>query len=234
MANTFFRFKQFTVHQDRCAMKVGTDGVLLGAWVPCVNAGRVLDIGTGTGLIALMLAQRSEALIDAVEIDADAAEQAKENVQNSPWADRIKIYSDSFQNYVAASFQKYDLIVSNPPFFVDSLKSPKERRSNARHTDSLTFQDIVLGSRSLLQDEGTLAVILPIVESESFVACALENGFFLHSQIVVLPKPDTAAKRYLMTFGMREKETEYGDIVVEIARHHYSESFKCLTKDFYL
>ena len=130
MPNDYFKFKQFTIHQDKCAMKVGTDGVLLGAWAECANAKGILDIGTGTGLIALMIAQRSNAKIDAVEIDETASKQAKENIKKSLWNDRIEILNISFQDFSKSTNEKYDLIVSNPPYFQNSLYAPDEKRTD--------------------------------------------------------------------------------------------------------
>ncbi|MFM2293328.1 MAG: hypothetical protein RIS29_3141, partial [Bacteroidota bacterium] len=141
MANPFFRFKQFTVFHDRCAMKVGIDGVLLGCWTNVADTSMVLDIGTGTGLIALMIAQRTDAHIDAIDIDEGAFEQAMINVQASPWSSRLNVVLSSLQDFV--SDKKYDLIVSNPPYFINSLKNPDEQRTTARHTDSLTHEELI-------------------------------------------------------------------------------------------
>ncbi|MEE0972800.1 MAG: methyltransferase, partial [Paludibacteraceae bacterium] len=159
MRNSFFRFKQFTVYQDRCAMKVGTDGVLLGVLADVSKATRILDIGTGTGLIALMLAQRQkDAHVDAIEIDEQAAQQAQENIAQSPFC-YIHVHTTALQAY--NSTQPYDLIVSNPPYFVDSLKAPNAARNLARHTDSLSFADLLQGAERLLHNDGCFWVILP-------------------------------------------------------------------------
>ena len=156
-----FTFKQFTIHQDACAMKVGTDGVLLGAWCPVEHAVRVLDIGTGTGLIALMIAQRApKALIEAVELDEKAAEQARYNVSLTPFDERVKVFTSSIQVFAETNQGVYDVIVCNPPYFVDSLKSPNNSRTQARHTDTLTHDDLLLVANKLLSEQGTLNVIL--------------------------------------------------------------------------
>ena len=150
MPNPYFRFKKFTVYHDRCAMKVGTDGVLLGAWVN-VSGDNILDIGTGTGLISLMMAQRNEkAVIDAIDIDSDAVSQAKDNIGNSPFSNRINSWNASLQEFSSKVEKRYDVIVSNPPFFVQSLKSPNKERSVARHTDSLPVADLIKGGGCLL------------------------------------------------------------------------------------
>ena len=154
MSNPFFQFKQFTIRHDKCAMKVGTDGVLLGAWAGTESCNRILDIGTGTGLIALMLAQRSKAAIDAIDIEADACLQAQENAESSLFAGRINVFHSDLVDFAQASTHLYGLIVSNPPYFVDSLKCPNLQRNTARHTDTLTLEDLLQYSRKLLAPQG--------------------------------------------------------------------------------
>ncbi|OFX23535.1 MAG: tRNA (adenosine(37)-N6)-methyltransferase TrmM [Bacteroidetes bacterium GWA2_31_9b] len=235
MPNNYFKFKQFTIHQDKCAMKVGTDGVLLGAWVKCDEAATVLDIGTGTGLIALMIAQRSNALIDAIEIDADACVQAKENIDKSPWKNRINIINQPFQDYANDTDKKYDLIVSNPPYFQNSLNAPDEQRSKARHNKELELIEIISGASKLLSDNGTLSIILPYIEGVLFIANAAENGLYCVRQTNVLPKPKAATKRLLLEFQKTKKTVINQDLVIESGnRHEYSDSYKDLTRDFYL
>src|SRR5690349_21693086 len=164
MSETTFRFRQFTIHQDKCAMKVGTDAVLLGAWVNPNGSQRILDIGTGTGIIALMIAQKSSAEIHAVDIDEGAFLQCKENFRISPWYNRLFPHHLSFQEFACAAESTYDLVVSNPPYFHHASKPPEEQRSQARHHDQLTFEDLVKGTRKILSAEGKLCVILPIKE----------------------------------------------------------------------
>ncbi len=161
MSNPFFQFKQFTIRHDKCAMKVGTDGVPLGAWAGIESCNRILDIGTGTGLTAMMLAQRSKAVIDAIDIDAEACLQAQENAESSPFAERIKIQHSALSDFAQTDTGLYDLIVSNPPYFVDSLKCPDQKRNTARHTDTLTLEDLLQDSRKLLAPQGRIALILP-------------------------------------------------------------------------
>lgn len=235
MPTPFFQFKQFTIQQDKCAMKVGTDGVLLGAWVACVEAKSVLDIGTGTGLIALMLAQRSSAQIDAVEYDTDAAQQAHENVAASPFKDRISVYAVPFQEFEPEGNKRYDLIVTNPPFFNNSLKPPKESRSIARHGDTLNFTEILAGSKQLLTPAGKLSVILPLKEAEDFMDIAEEMGFFLVEQCHVLPHPEAKARRMLLTLALKKAACKKTQLQLETnVRHQYSPEFKALTAEFYL
>jgi len=216
-------------------MKVGIDGVLLGVWSSVEGKGQILDIGTGTGLIALMLAQRSNSLIDAIDIDANAVIQASENVKLSPWADRIKVQEISLQRFAATATQRYDLIVSNPPYFVNSLKAPSEERTTARHTDSLTHEELVLNALLLLKPKGRICIILPVKEALSCKAFALNNGLFCTREVQVIPKPNAAVKRILMEFSLHPDRNEVSDLIIEgNERHHYSEEFTLLAKEFYL
>ena len=235
MPNNYFKFKQFTVHQDKCAMKVGTDGVLIGAWANCENIESVLDIGTGTGLIALMIAQRSNAQIDAIEIDEIACEQARENVIKSPWETQINIIHKSLQNFLKSTISKYDLIVSNPPYFQNSLYAPDEKRTDARHNSNLEFEDIIQAALELLKDTGTLSIILPYLEGTMFILKAAEKGLYCVRQTKVLPNPRREPKRLLIEFMKIKKPLVEQEIIIELnKRHEYSEAYKNLTKDFYL
>ncbi len=235
MANPYFSFKQFTVHHDRCAMKVGIDGVLLGVWCNVMNAGKILDIGTGTGLIALMLAQRSNSDIDAIDIDTNAALQATENVKLSPWANRIHVQEISLQDFAGKTNHRYDLIVSNPPYFVNSLKAPSTERTIARHTDSLTHEELILNAQLLLVPQGRICIILPAKEALQCKEAALSRGLFCTRETRVIPKPDAEIKRILLEFTLQSKPTEERTIVIEgHERHHYSPEFSLLAKDFYL
>ena len=163
MSQPYFQFKQFTVWHDKCAMKVGTDGVLLGAWTPVKSSVRILDIGTGTGLVALMLAQRSTASITALEIDEAAAAQATENINRSPWKNRIEVIQQDFKHYSSKNgISKFDTIVSNPPYFNASLKCSDEQRNKARHNDSLTYEELLAGVSGLLSQEGTFTIVIPM------------------------------------------------------------------------
>lgn len=236
MPNPYFQFKRFTVKQDRCAMKVGTDGVLLGAWCDVKDAASILDIGTGTGLVALMAAQRSSAEIVAVELDESAASQAKENVDESPWKDRVLVICSSIQEYAVLAERGFDRIVSNPPYFQDALKSPKEGRSLARHTDSLSYEELVRSVANLLNPKGTFSVIVPTTEFSDMERCALGVGLRCIRRTDVLPTPTALSKRVLAEFSMEEgEERKCEELVVEAGgRHQYSEDYIALTKDFYL
>lgn len=217
-------------------MKVGTDGVLLGAWTtvaPSVDS--ILDVGTGTGLIALQLAQRCDAqVIDAVEIETNAFEQAVENFENSDWSDRLYCYHASFQKFKEEIDEKYDLIVSNPPYFNDSYKALKEDRVMARHTSSLNFEELLRTTASMLSKEGTCAFIIPYQEEENFIEIARHNGLNPHRITRVRGHGKSPLKRSLLQLGLRAAASEINELTIETERHLYTENYKDLVKDFYL
>lgn len=216
-------------------MKVGIDGVLLGVWVSIDKAKQILDIGTGTGLIALMLAQRSESNVIAIDIDRDAILQAKENIKNSPWMERLRVYEFSLQEFVATSPGLFDLIVSNPPYFVNSLKAPSQSRTTARHTDSLTHQELIENAMKLLNPDGRICIILPVNEGLQCVAFAQSKGLYCTKQVNVFPKQGVAAKRLLLEFSFIPSPMKVSELTIEAEeRHQYSPEFTELAKDFYL
>lgn len=214
-------------------MKVGTDGVLLGAWTPVNNSRRILDVGTGTGLIALMLAQRSAAMIDAVDIDELACEEAKFNFEQSIWSDRLRIFFSDFRLFAELPSEFYDLIVSNPPFFVNSLKTKNAALSVARHNDMLNFKDLLSGARKLLNASGRLCVIVPYQGSIEFRECARLAGFYLRQKTTVIPKLGIPPKRVLFEFSLKAGYTSENELSVLDGNGFYTESYKALTEDFY-
>lgn len=234
MSNSYFSFKQFTIYHDKCAMKVGTDGVLLGAWTPTNNAMQILDVGTGTGLISLQLAQRSPtAQITAVEIDAIAAEQARDNVTRSPWAERIKIICCDFKNY--QSENKFDLIVSNPPYFIDALKCPIDERTIARHSGNLNYELLFSKSAHLLNEEGLLSIIVPAETEKHVLDVAWNNKLFLQQRTNVYTKPGKKCRRLLLCFGLSNTEHEItNELYIESSQGGFTTQYINLTKDFYL
>lgn len=234
MSETTFRFRQFTINQDKCAMKVGTDAVLLGAWVNANGSERVLDIGTGTGIIALMIAQKSTGIIHAIDIDEGSFHQCKENFRISPWHGRLLPFHISFQEFSEGSEKKYDLIVSNPPYFHHASKPPEELRSQARHHDQLTFEDLLLGAKKILSPEGTLCVILPIKEGMEFMDIAMSNGLFCQRMMKVKTKQDRPEKRVMMEFSTRFGVMDESSIVIHDSIDQFSSEYRKLTGDYYL
>jgi tRNA1Val (adenine37-N6)-methyltransferase len=234
MANNYFNFKQFTVFQERTAFKVGTDSVILGACIAIENAKRILDIGTGTGLIALMLAQRCDAEIFAIEPDPESFLEASENIRQSKWSKRINIVNCQLQDYLPDG-PGFDLIVTNPPYFIDSLKNPDPAKSNARHNVSLSHADILSGVCRLLKEEGKLFIILPYPEGNVFIAEAQEYGFYCNRKLKVKPNPSATIKRLVLGFSRnRTKVSEKFLSIEKGKRHEFTEEYINLTKDFYL
>ena len=231
-----FKFKQFTIHQDRCAMKVGTDGVLLGAWTSLENHPKnILDVGAGTGLLALQMAQRSQAeTIDAIELDANAYEQCVENFEASVWADRLFCYHASFQEFVEEMDESYDLILSNPPFYTENVSSGDPSRDNARQNETLPFPVLIEGVRSLLSETGEFALIIPKTEEKNVMDLAKEKGLFPNSILGVRGNPTAPIKRSLIQFSFSEKEVSRKELIIETERHTYTEAYSALTKTFYL
>lgn len=234
MSNPFFQFKQFMVWHDKCAMKVGTDGVLLGAWTSVQDAHRILDIGTGTGLVALMLAQRSlpDARIVALEINESATEQALENVTRSPWKDRISVLQKDFKLY--QSLDKFDVIVSNPPYFIDSLGCPDQQRNAARHNDSLTYETLLQGVAKLLSKKGAFTIVIPADVAEQVKDIAVTYNLHAARQLNVITKPGGSPKRILIAFSFDKKDCFVEELLTELARHQYSEEYRILIRDYYL
>lgn len=233
MPNSFFKFKQFTVWHDRCAMKVGTDGVLLGAWAEADDNRRILDVGTGTGLIALMLAQRNPlAEITAIEIDEAAAGQAKVNVAHSPWAERIKVICNDFR--LLETNNKYNLIVSNPPYFIDALHCPDKQRNMARHTCELNYELLFSHSAKLLYEQGRVCIIIPTEVEQQVIDTAWKYKLFPSRRLRVFTKPGKPCRRILLAFSQQEKECREEALCIEVEHHQYTQEYIALTREFYL
>ena len=227
-----FTFRQFHIEQDKCAMKVGTDGVLLGSWAK--GGKRILDIGTGTGLIALMMAQRfPDANIDAIEIDENAVIQATENVLHSPFSKQIVVKHCSLQTYSEIK-EKYDFIICNPPYFVDSLKSNDNNRTVARHTDTLPFNELIKCAYQLLTPNGHFSLVLPVESYRILEPEAILNGFSVIKKVLVKTTPSKQPKRILVELGKVPDKyfstTEY----LQDSAGNKSEWYKEITKEFYL
>ena len=238
MANDYFQFKQFTIHQHRCAMKVGTDGTLLGAWahVPVTSASsaRILDIGTGTGLIALMMAQRfPKASVIGIDIDPDAISQAQENISASPFANRIKICKENILNF--DSQEEFDAIVSNPPYFVNALTCPDHQRTMARHTISLTYQGLMHSAYRLLKPHGIFSIVIPSDCRTTLEAEAILEGFFVTRVCQIRTTPQKSPKRQLIEFSKHPVDKLFiEEGIIEESPNVRSQWYQQLTKDFYI
>jgi tRNA1Val (adenine37-N6)-methyltransferase len=234
MANDYFRFKKFTIFQDMSAFKVGTDGVLLGASADITGVSSILDIGSGTGLISIMLAQRSNACITAIEPDHKSFIQTCENVNRCDWKDRIKVENTDLQNFKPKD-GKFDLIVTNPPYFSDSLKNPDPRKSAARHNDSLTTKELLEGVVKFLNENGCLQLVMPYVEGNLFIAEAYKYGLFCNSILKIRPLPTAEIRRLILTFSRIQKKPVEKFLTIERGkRHEFTEEYINLTKEFYL
>ena len=233
MPNNYFSFKHFTIFQDKSAFKVGTDGVLLGAYADITGITNILEIGTGSGLISLMLAQRSNATITAIEPDRDSYNQCCENVNRTDWHKRIKVVHTDLRNFDPQA-ERYDLIVTNPPYFCDSLKNPDPRKSAARHNDSLSSTDILEGAVRLLKEDGRMELIMPYVEGNIFIAEAAKCGFFCNNILKIRPLPESNVRRLILTFSRTRKSPVEKFLTIEHGRHQFTEDYINLTKDFYL
>lgn len=229
-----FHFKKFSLSDRNSTHKIGTDGVLLGAWVDIGEAQRILDIGTGSGLIALMVAQRSDAevLIDAIEINEVDVAQARKNVDNSPWASKVMVHHIALQQF--HSSDQYDLIVSNPPYFMNSWLPPDENRTKARHTSDLSFEALLKSSKNLLSGNGRLAVVLPLNEAEIFKTLASEEQLYLNRSLSFQSRKEKPIERMLMEFGKNRVPIEAENLVLYSEGEVWSPEYRSLTKDFYL
>lgn len=237
MPNDYFEFKKFRINQNRCAMKVGTDAVLLGSWVIPNGSSRILDIGTGTGVIALMLAQKSNAEITAIDIDKESTEQAQLNVSDSVFSSKVRVMHSSFQELVKSTESKFDLIVTNPPYFMDSLKNNHNTRTIARHTDFLSFEDLLSGVKKILSEKGKFCLILPKNEAQFFRKMAESKGLYLSKLLRIrTTKEKDTEKRHLMQFEFKESEFSESTLVIEEDNNHknYTSEYKELTKDYYI
>ncbi len=234
--NKPFVFKQFSINQDKCAMKVGTDAVLLGAWAKVnKNTDSILDIGAGTGVIALMLAQRSSAeTIDALEIDDDAYEQCVENFENSSWNDRLFCYHASLNEFVDEIDNTYNFIVSNPPFYSEDYKSKDQQRDLARFEDAMPFEHLIKSVSKLLSNKGKFVVIIPNKEEDSFIKLASKLSLFANNILRVKGTPNTDIKRSLIEFSFKQNPVEINELIIETERHRYTQDYISLTKVFYL
>jgi tRNA1Val (adenine37-N6)-methyltransferase len=233
MSNNHFEFKQFRIKQEKSAMKVGTDGVLLGAWTDVENAKYILDVGTGTGLLALMMAQRCSAKIDAIEIEESAFKEAKSNIKKSPWSDRISVFHSDYNDFTETNIRKYDTVVCNPPFFENSLNAPDKSRSNARHNITLTFTQLINNSKLVINPNGKLVIILPQNNYESFCMNAKSAGFYLCKKTFVQTTVGKSPKRVLMQFNLTPCVVSEEIISIRDENGEYTKEYRELTYNYY-
>ncbi|WP_204344932.1 tRNA1(Val) (adenine(37)-N6)-methyltransferase [Psychroserpens algicola] len=234
--NKPFQFKQFTVNQDQCAMKIGTDGVLLGAWTSVEqHPFSILDIGAGTGVLSLMLAQRSHAeVIEALEIDDSAYEQCVDNFEQSPWNDRLFCYHASLEEFAEEIEDQYDVIICNPPFYSETFKTKSKQRDLARFQDAMPFEHLIESVAVLLSESGLFSVVIPFSEEQQFIAMASNAGLFPKRITRVKGSPASELKRSLIEFTYSKTEVETSELIIETERHHYTKDYIELTKDFYM
>jgi tRNA1Val (adenine37-N6)-methyltransferase len=237
MGNSFFKFKEFVVEQDKCAMKVCTDACLFGAWLADIfskekNIEHVLDIGAGTGLLSLMLAQTIDSSIDAIEIDSDAATQCRQNFENSVWKERLNVFNTSIQEFDSA--KKYKLIISNPPFFDNDLKSPDNKKNAAMHSTSLSLKELFGAVKVYLPKSGIFAVLLPFHRSDECKKMALDFALEVTHEMLVRQTPQHDFFRVMLLFSTQQKELVQEEIIIESSKGKYSKRFVELLKSYYL
>jgi tRNA1Val (adenine37-N6)-methyltransferase len=230
-----FKFKQFEINDKNCAMKVGTDAVLIGSWVETDHAQSILDVGTGCGIIALMLAQRSDAAITGIDVHVPSISDAGENFRNTPWTARLRAINISLQAFANSSPDKYDLIVSNPPFFSNSLVSPLRDRAIAKHNTSLSHSDLIKSIRRLLNQDGRFCVILPDSEISEFKIQAANFGFYTAKQLQIIPKKGKPANRVIAAFSMLSVGgPAIDELTIRDENNAFTQAYINLTKEFYL
>jgi tRNA1Val (adenine37-N6)-methyltransferase len=231
-----FKFKQFKVEQDKCAMKIGTDSVLLGAWTSVNhNPFNVLDIGAGTGILSLMIAQRSHAQqIEAIEIDDDAYEQCVDNFENSPWNDKLFCFHASILEYIEAVNEKFDLIICNPPFYSEDYKTPDKARNLARFSDAMPLEHIIFAVIYFLSKKGKFSIVAPFKEEKNIIEEASLINLYPNCILRVKGNPNSEIKRSLIEFSFSESDIKTSELIIENERHQYTQDYISLTKDFYL
>lgn len=238
MPNNYFQFKQFTVRQENCAMKVCTDACLFGAWAAeniMHNVGNILDIGTGSGLLSLMLAQKNPAAkIDAIEIDEPAAMQAAANFETSPWKERLPVFNTSIQHFSESANQQYDFIICNPPFFENDLKSINKERNLALHSEALSLEELLLSIGLNLKDDGSFAVLLPYHRTKYFEALAASKGFYCAEKVLAKQTPKHDYFRSMLHFVRTETAMVEKEIIIKNEHNEYTPVFVDLLKDYYL
>lgn len=235
MGNTWFQFKKFKINQEKTAMKVGVDSVLLGAWTDFANSKNILDIGAGTGLLSFMAEQKTNAKITAIEIDKDACKQCSENISLNKKEEKIHLINTSIQHFAKGTNTTFDYIISNPPYFENSFKSEISSRNTARHTEELSYIELILSVVKLLSAKGKFSLILPFKKHELFMQLSLQNGLFCIKQLIIFPKQNKEANRIILEFSKIKSQLSTDEIFIRNNETNlYSAKYKQLTKDFYL
>jgi len=230
----FFQFKQFKVYHQKSSMKVGTDGVLLGCYAEIGDTKRILDIGCGSGVISLIAAQKSQADIIAIDIHKASAKEAQENFNRSPWRNQLQSKPISVQDFSLSNPKAFDVILSNPPFFENSMKSISDQRNLARHTDTLNSEDLLNAGIQLLNTQGIISIIMPIVEGEELIRTALTKGYFLKRKLLIFPKASKAANRLIIDLCRYPSESKEDQLIIRKENNEYTQEYRNMTKDFYL
>ncbi|MBN2615091.1 MAG: methyltransferase [Bacteroidales bacterium] len=228
-----FHFKQFSLHHHRSTMKVGTDAVLLGIWTELSNVKTVLDVGSGSGILSLLLASRAALHIDAVELDEDSCQEASRNFAEAKFTSELKVLHSDFNSFAQIAEKKYDLIISNPPFFINNQRSEKESRRQARHTDTLTYEQLISGAMRLLSPEGKISVVLPYRESRIFIRQATDVGLFLQKQMLIFPKIGLEPNRINLLFSSKESVLTTEKFIIRNENGSFSQQYRDFVGDFY-
>ncbi len=229
-----FRFRRFSLHHHRSTMKVGTDAVLLGIWTDVSNVETALDIGTGSGILSLLLASRCEVTVDAVDIDRDSVQEAKKNFSNSPFKNQLHVYHDDFVHFASVNKKQYELIVSNPPFFVNDLPSEDKKKTLARHTQSLQYYELIKGTAQLLKTQGRFCLVLPYYESQNFVTIAKTVGLCLQKQMLIFPKFCKEPNRVNLQLGFQHKKLNTEKFIIRNENNSYTGQYVNMVKNYYI
>lgn len=230
-----FHLRRFSLHHHRSTMKVGTDSIILGAWVGVSTEKNILDVGCGCGILSLLMAQRTEAIIEGVEMDKASAEEADSNFKASQWRERLKVFNMNFIDFPAIATKKYDLIISNPPYFTSLFKTVEPRRNLARHTDTLDFETLIKTSIKLLTDSGRLAVVLPFAESRQFIDIAAKHGLILQRMLQIVSVKGRKANRINMEFGLNEpKNISIEEFAIRKTDGKFTKEYHELLNEYYL
>ncbi len=229
-----FQFKQFKVEDNLSSMKVGTDAVLLGSWIPAKDMLYTLEIGCGSGVISLMLAQKMKSFITAIDIDADSVKQAQSNFEHSKWNHQLQAVHTSLQDLQKRKTYKFDIVISNPPYFNNSLNSPYKNKTLSKHTNTLSYTELAKGIKYFLKKDGKAYLILPYTEAQDFIRIMKRYKLFLNQELLIAPKQDKAANRIIMEFSFLKSELSSGKLYLREENDQFSESYKSLCKEYYL